>query len=70
MGYPTKIQLISRKKGCQWYVNFPVALAQAMQFRKGETVEWEVVSSQCLTMNRSRVKSKGRFKAKKSGKKS
>jgi len=42
MGYPTKIQLISRKKGNQWYVNFPNALAEAMGFTKGETVEWEV----------------------------
>ena len=32
MGYPTKVQLISREKGKQWYVNFPNALAEAMQF--------------------------------------
>ena len=30
MGYPTKVQLISRQKGQQWYVNFPNALAEAM----------------------------------------
>ncbi len=29
MGYPTKVQLISREKGNQWYVNFPNALAEA-----------------------------------------
>ena len=29
MGYPTKVQLISREKGQQWYVNFPNALAEA-----------------------------------------
>ncbi len=34
MGYPTKIQLIARKKGKQWYVNFPNALAEAMNFEK------------------------------------
>jgi len=44
MGYPTKVQLISRKKGDQWYVNFPNALARAMDFKKGETVEWEIQS--------------------------
>ena len=44
MGYPTKIQLISRQKGQQWYVNFPNALAEAMNFEKGETVEWTVIS--------------------------
>ena len=52
MGYPTKIQLISRKKGNQWYVNFPNALAKAMAFKKGETVEWEVVSINMLHMLR------------------
>jgi len=53
MGYPTKVQLISREKGKQWYVNFPNALAEAMNFVKGETVEWTVVSTHCLQMNRS-----------------
>jgi len=58
MGYPTKIQLISRKKGNQWYVNFPNALAEAMSFKKGETVEWEVESLSVLKMSR-RIKKKG-----------
>ena len=58
MGYPTKIQLISRKKGNQWYVNFPNALAEAMNFEKGETVEWEVESLTVLKMSR-RIKKKG-----------
>ena len=61
MGYPTKIQLIARKKGQQWYVNFPNALAQAMNFQKGETVEWEVETREVLKMVRkeSRDRSKG-----------
>jgi antitoxin component of MazEF toxin-antitoxin module len=54
MGYPTKIQLISRQKGNQWYVNFPNALAEAMNFKKGETVEWEVETLQSLKMNRTK----------------
>ena len=58
MGYPTKIQLISRKKGNQWYVNFPNALAEAMNFDKGETVEWEVESLTVLKMSR-RIKKEG-----------
>lgn len=52
MGYPTKIQQISRQKGNQWYVNFPNALAEAMNFTKGETVEWEVDSLTALHMIR------------------
>ena len=52
MGYPTKIQLISRQKGNQWYVNFPNALAEALDFVKGETVEWTILSTTCLHMKR------------------
>lgn len=52
MGYPTKVQLISRKKGNQWYVNFPNALARAMDFKKGETVEWKIQSIYELKMIR------------------
>jgi hypothetical protein len=43
MGYPTTIQLIQRKRSQQWYVNFPAALANAMDFDKGETVEWTLL---------------------------
>ena len=53
MGYPTKVQLISRKRGVdQWYINFPTALAQAMDFRKGEVVEWHVKDCASLTLRR------------------
>ena len=55
MGYPTKIQLIARQKGQQWYVNFPNALAQAMNFQKGETVEWEVETREVLKMTRKEI---------------
>lgn len=58
MGYPTKIQLIARKKGKQWYVNFPGALAEAMNFEKGEVVEWEVESLTSLKMTRVEFASK------------
>jgi hypothetical protein len=41
MGYPTKVQLISRKKGAdQYYINFPTAVAEAMEFQTGEIIEW------------------------------
>lgn len=42
MGYPTKVQLIKRAASEQWYINFPSAVAQAMDFTKGETVEWHI----------------------------
>ena len=41
MGYPTKVQLISRRKGAdQYYINFPTAVAEALEFEKGEVIEW------------------------------
>lgn len=58
MGYPTKIQLISRDKGNQWYVNFPNALAEAMNFQKGETVEWSVETIKSLRMIRKNISKK------------
>ena len=53
MGYPTKIQCIKRKKSEQWYVNFPAAIAQAIEFQKGEVVEWLIDDHRRLVLNRS-----------------
>ncbi len=53
MGYETKIQLIKRKASEQWYINFPSALAQAMEFQRGEIVEWLIESKRVLLLRRS-----------------
>ncbi|MCD4706882.1 MAG: hypothetical protein K8S62_04005 [Candidatus Sabulitectum sp.] len=55
MGFPTKVQLIKRKKSEQWYINFPSAFAQAMEFSKGEMVEWFVEDKGLLAMKRTNV---------------
>jgi len=52
MGYPTKVQLIKRKKSAQFYINFPTALAQAMDFSKAEDVEWTVSDKKHLILSR------------------
>lgn len=52
MGFPTKVQLIHRKASEQWYINFPSALAQAMEFQRGETVEWFVEDKSLLALHR------------------
>jgi len=52
MGFPTKVQLIKRKSSEQWYINFPSALAQAMEFSRGETVEWSVEDKSLLALRR------------------
>jgi len=53
MGYPTKIQLIKRKSSEQWYVNFPAAVAQAIEFNQGEVVEWIIDDHKRLVLTRS-----------------
>jgi len=53
MGLPTKIQLIKRAKSEQWYINFPSAIAQAMEFERGEVVEWIIEDKHKLTLQRS-----------------
>jgi len=52
MGYKTKIQRIDRPKSQQWYITLPSALAQALSFKKGETVEWEIDSKGALKLLR------------------
>lgn len=52
MGYPTKVQLIKRKASEQWYINFPSAIAQAMEFARGEVVEWIIEDKSLLALRR------------------
>lgn len=52
MGFPTKVQLIKRKKSQQWYINFPAGLAQAMDFERGEIVEWHIEDRATLALTR------------------
>jgi hypothetical protein len=52
MGYPTKVQLIQRKASEQWYINFPSAVAQALDFSRGETVEWHIEDKNLLALRR------------------
>ena len=53
MGYSTKIQCIKRVTSEQWYVNFPAAVAQAIEFQQGEMVEWLIDDHQNLVLKRS-----------------
>jgi hypothetical protein len=55
MGYPTKVQLIQRKESQQWYINFPAAIAQAMDFAKGEDVQWTIADKRYLILSRDEV---------------
>ncbi len=52
MPFPTKVQLIQRKKSEQYYINFPSAVAQIMDFEKGEQVEWSLHDRSTLVLER------------------
>ena len=52
MGCQTKIQLISRKNSEQWYVNFPAAVAHALEFARGEMFEWIIEDNATLILRR------------------
>jgi antitoxin component of MazEF toxin-antitoxin module len=56
MGYPTKIQVIKRTNSEQWFINFPAAIAHAMEFDKGETVEWIIENKNKLILKRQQQK--------------
>ncbi len=52
MGFPTRVQLIKRQASEQWYINFPSAVAQALEFQKGESVEWIIEDKSLLALRR------------------
>lgn len=62
MGFKTKVQLIQRKKSVQWYINFPSACAQMMEFQKGEVVEWILTETGDLLLRRTRQPPKKKAK--------
>jgi hypothetical protein len=52
MPFPTKVQLIKRQNSEQWYINFPSAVAQSMDFTKGEVVQWSIHDRSTLVLQR------------------
>ena len=55
MPFPTKLQLIKRKASQQFYVNFPSAAAQMLDFQPGEQLEWILLDRSQLVLNRLRT---------------
>jgi len=55
MGFPTKVQLIQRNESHRWYINFPSTVAQAMEFQRGEIVEWIAEDKNRLLLCRRKV---------------
>lgn len=51
--YPVKIQAV-RSQGCaeRPFVNIPIAIARALDIRKGELVEWKIIDRAQLLLVR------------------
>ena len=52
MGYRVKIQKVQRPSNRSFYLNFPMALAEALDVQKGETFEWSVQDRNTLIVRR------------------
>jgi bifunctional DNA-binding transcriptional regulator/antitoxin component of YhaV-PrlF toxin-antitoxin module len=54
MGHTVKIQKVDRPTNRSYYVNFPVALADALQINKGEKFTWLLEDKNTLILRRLR----------------
>jgi len=52
MGYKVKLQKVERPTNRSYYINFPVALAEAINMVKGEEFEWSIKDINTLTLRR------------------
>lgn len=52
MGYPCKVQKIERESQHTYYVNFPTAIAEALEVTKGEVFEWSIEDKNTLVLRR------------------
>lgn len=51
-GYRVKMQKVERPTNRSYYVNFPVALAEAMNMKKGELYDWIIEDKNTLIFRR------------------
>jgi len=52
MGYNIKIQRVERKTTKSYYVNFPAAVAEAANIKKGEEMEWVIEDKNTFILRR------------------
>jgi len=54
LGYPIKVQKVERPTNRSYYINLPVAVAEALDIRKGERLEWVIEDKNTLILKRAR----------------
>lgn len=52
MGYRVKMQKVERPTNRSFYLNVPVALAEALDIDKGEEFEWTIEDRNTLVLRR------------------
>ena len=62
-GYVVKVQKVERPTNRSYYVNFPVALAEAMGIEKGEEFVWIIEDKNTLLFKRKKVRTPRQLKA-------
>ena len=56
MGFTVKIQKVERPTNRSYYVNLPVAVAEALAVQKGEEVQWTIEDKNIIVLSRSNPK--------------
>ena len=63
MGYRIKVQKVERPTNRSYYVNLPVVLAEAMNVKKGDELEWSLEDKNTLVLTRVRKEKARRLKS-------
>lgn len=63
MGYLIKIQKVERPTNRSYYLNFPIALAEAINLAKGEEWEWSVEDKNTLVLTRKTKKTRRKLRS-------
>ena len=63
MGYPVRVQKVDRPTNRSYYVNFPVAMAEALEIEKGEEFEWLIEDQNTLILTRMKKHNHRKIKA-------
>lgn len=56
MGYIIKVQKVERPTNRSFYLNLPAVLAEALDIRKGEQLQWSVEDKNTLILSRLHAK--------------
>jgi hypothetical protein len=63
-GYQIKVQKVERPTNRSYYVNLPVVLAEAMEIKKGEGMEWLIEDKNLLLLRRKEKQPPRKLRAK------